>query len=209
MHLYEVAQFSVTGLWAAEYFSKCQTPAHIKDWWIHLWLVFQPWNWASLDKLPNPVWFSTNSGSSVLDLVHPIPQCIGQAQIISNSNCQITEKCNFLLQVWTRRGNCKHMWCDQAKWVWSQKFLFSVFCHFLLGYYLSFNSMKTPWGLGNWFLRNSISSDWKNNKKQRNYLALSWLYHWINICEFRLILLDCITYSHAFAFLQQTKQQVK
>ena len=63
-----------------------------------------------------------------------------------------------------------HMWCDQAKWVWSRKFLFSVFCHFLLGYYLSFNLMKTPWRLGNWFLRNSIFGDCKNNKKQRNYL---------------------------------------
>ena len=26
-----------------------------------------------------------------------------------------------------------HMWCDQAKWVWSRKFLFFVFRHFLLG----------------------------------------------------------------------------
>ena len=62
------------------------------------------------------------------------------------------------------------MWCDHAKWVWSRKFLIFVFCHFLLGYYLSINLVKTPWRLGNWFSRKSTLSDCTNNKKQRNYL---------------------------------------
>ena len=64
------------------------------------------------------------------------------------------------------------MWCDQAKWVWSRKFLFFAFWHFLLGYYLSFNLVRTPWRLGNWFLRNSILSDCKNNEKQKKLSAL-------------------------------------
>ena len=32
-------------------------------------------------------------------------------------------------------GDTKCRWCDQAKWVWSQKFLFLYFWHLLLGYY--------------------------------------------------------------------------
>ena len=71
------------------------------------------------------------------------------------------------------------MWSDQAKWVWSRKFLFLAFWHFLLGYYLSFILIKNPWRLSNWFLRNSILSDCKNNKKQRKILlclaiSLNW-----------------------------------
>ena len=50
--------------------------------------------------------------------------------------------------------------------------MFSDFCHFLSGYSLSFNLGKTPWRLGNWFLKDSILNDCKNNKKQRNWSAL-------------------------------------
>ena len=67
-----------------------------------------------------------------------------------------------------------YMWCARAKWVGIFIFVLFSFClifwHFLLGYYLSFALVKTPWWLGNWFLRNSILSECKNNKKQRNYL---------------------------------------
>ena len=73
-----------------------------------------------------------------------------------------------------------------------ENFFSFIFWHFLLGYYLRFNLVKTPWRLGNWFPRNSTLSDWKNNKKERIdllYMAISLNY----ICEFRLILLDCIT----------------
>ena len=62
-----------------------------------------------------------------------------------------------------------NMWCDQAKWVWSQNF-FCCFSAFSIRYYLSFNLVKPPWGLGNSFSRYSILSDYKNNRKQRNYL---------------------------------------
>ena len=58
----------------------------------------------------------------------------------------------------------------------------------------SFNLMKTLQRLGNWFFRNSILSDCKTVKNKSNFrlcLAVSL----INICEFRLILLDCITFS--------------
>ena len=37
-----------------------------------------------------------------------------------------------------------HLWRDQAKWVWSRKFMFSVFWDFLLGHVLSFNLVQTP-----------------------------------------------------------------
>ena len=46
--------------------------------------------------------------------------------------------------------------------------IFFVFWHFLLGYYLSLNLVKFPWGLGNWLSRNCILSvckkQWKTNK---------------------------------------------
>ena len=44
--------------------------------------------------------------------------------------------------------------------------------NFLLGYHLNFNFVKTPWRLDNWFSRNSILSDCKNNKKQKKLSAL-------------------------------------
>ena len=64
------------------------------------------------------------------------------------------------------------MWCDQAKWVCKLIFFWLI----LLGYYLSFNLVKIPWRLGYWFSRYIISSDCKNNKKQRE---LSALFGWI------------------------------
>ena len=42
--------------------------------------------------------------------------------------------------------------------------------HFLLGYYLSFTLMKTPWRLGNWFSRYRIFNSCKDNRKERTYL---------------------------------------
>ena len=65
-----------------------------------------------------------------------------------------------------------HMWCDQAKWVWSWKIWFLVFRHFLLGYCLGFNLVKTPQRLGNWFQRYKQLKDWTNNKKQKKLSAL-------------------------------------
>ena len=55
--------------------------------------------------------------------------------------------------------------------------------------------MKTLWKLGNWFSINSILSDCKNTEKQKKLSALfGFIFKYINICEFRLILLDCITF---------------
>ena len=64
--------------------------------------------------------------------------------------------------------------CDVIKQNESEveNFCFFVFWLFLLGYYLSFNLVKNLWRLGNWFSRNSILSDWKNNEKQNKLLAL-------------------------------------
>ena len=59
---------------------------------------------------------------------------------------------------------------QSSKMSLNSKIVVICFWHFLLGYNLSFNLMKTPWRLSNWFLRYSILRDCKNNKKQRNYL---------------------------------------
>ena len=84
------------------------------------------------------------------------------------------------------------MWCDQAKWVWSRKIQF-FFWHFLLGYCLDLNLVKTP-QLGKWFQRNKQLKDWTNNKKQKKLSALFGCILKNSICEFHLILLDHITY---------------
>ena len=60
------------------------------------------------------------------------------------------------------------MWCDQAKWVWSRKIWFWVSWHFLL----SFNLVKTPQRLDNWFQRYKQLKDWTNNMKQKKLSAL-------------------------------------
>ena len=85
------------------------------------------------------------------------------------------------LQIWCRFGpHCfiffSYLWCDQAKWVWSRNFVFSVFCHFLLGYYLSFNLLKTH---GDWAISSQNIAFWviaKTIKNKRNhplFLAIS------------------------------------
>ena len=66
---------------------------------------------------------------------------------------------------------CYHIYVMQSSKL-SLKWKILFFCHFLLGYHLSFILVKTPWWLGNWFLRNSILSYCKNNKKQKNSSAL-------------------------------------
>ena len=50
----------------------------------------------------------------------------------------------------------KHVWFDQAKWVWSPKNMIFVFCLFFGTFYLGtlyFNLVKTLQRLGNWFQR--------------------------------------------------------
>ena len=87
------------------------------------------------------------------------------------------------------------LWCNQTKWVSSQNFLFSVFLHFLLGYYLSFNLAKTPWRLGNWILRNRILSDYKNNKETKK---LSALFGYIFKVKFATTHSFCLIASHMY-----------
>ena len=60
------------------------------------------------------------------------------------------------------------MWSSKMS-VKSKNFICFFVCVFI-GYNFSFNLVKTPWRLGNWFSRYSILGDCKNNKKQRNYL---------------------------------------
>ena len=47
-----------------------------------------------------------------------------------------------------------------------------IFWHFLLGYWLGFNLMKSPQRLGNWFQRYKELKDWTNNNKQKKLSAL-------------------------------------
>ena len=68
-------------------------------------------------------------------------------------------------------GLTKMYICDAIKQNESEVENF-VFWYFLLGYYLSFNLVKTLWRLGYWFLRYSILSDCKNNEKQKKLSAL-------------------------------------
>ena len=51
-----------------------------------------------------------------------------------------------------------------------ENFYFLVFWHFLLGYHLSFNLVKTQRRLGNWFSRNSTLSNCKKIKRKKNHL---------------------------------------
>ena len=78
----------------------------------------------------------------------------------------LLQYCNFATYT------VRYMWCDQAKWVWSWQLWFFVFWHFLLGYWLGFNLVKTPQKLGNRFQRYKQLKDWTNNKKQKKLSAL-------------------------------------
>ena len=49
---------------------------------------------------------------------------------------------------------------------------FLVFLHFLLGYFLGSNLVKTPQRFGKWFQRYKQLKDWTNNKKQKKLSAL-------------------------------------
>ena len=83
----------------------------------------------------------------------------------------------------------------------SLKSFFSVW-HFLLGYYVSFNLAKTLCRLGNWFLRNTVLSDWKKQKDYLLYLAVTFELIFANFDSFCLIashmhvVLNIILQSH-------------
>ena len=86
------------------------------------------------------------------------------------------------------------MWCDQAKSVWSRSnsvFLFLTNC---MHHFHSYILQKTPLKSVNCFQRYEQLKDAKNNGKQKTFSALVWLYLKINISDFRLILLDHITF---------------
>ena len=68
------------------------------------------------------------------------------------------------------------------------------FCHFLLGYYLGFNLVKTPQRLGNWFQRYKQLKDWTNNKKQKKLSALFSCIFKKVFASSILLLLDHITF---------------
>ena len=66
----------------------------------------------------------------------------------------------------------EHMWCDQAKSVWSRSnsvFIFLINC---MHHFYSFILQKTPLKLVNWFQRYEQLKHAKNNKKQKTFFAL-------------------------------------
>ena len=65
--------------------------------------------------------------------------------------------------------------------------------------------MKTPQRLGNWFQRYQQLKDWTNNKKQKKLSALFGCKN--SICEFRLILVDHITYGNFDGFWKYIAQE--
>ena len=69
---------------------------------------------------------------------------------------------------------------------------FLIFLSNCMHHFNSYILQKTPLKLVNWFQRYEKLKDAKNNRKQETFV---WLYLKINISDFRLILLDHITYG--------------
>ena len=88
-----------------------------------------------------------------------------------------------------------YMWCDQAKSVWSRSNSVFIFLTNCMHHFHSYILQKTPLKLVDWFQRYEQLKDAENNRKQNTFFCFVWLYLKINISDFRLILLDHITYS--------------
>ena len=65
-----------------------------------------------------------------------------------------------------------HMWCDQAKSVWSRSNLVFIFLTNCMHHFYSYILQKTPLKLVDWFQRYEQLKDAKNNKKQKTFSAL-------------------------------------
>ena len=65
-----------------------------------------------------------------------------------------------------------HMWCDQAKSVWSRSNSVFIFLPYCMHHFQSYILQKTPLKLVNWFQRYEKLKDAKNNRKQHTFSAL-------------------------------------
>ena len=82
-------------------------------------------------------------------------------------------------------------------------------------HFYSYIMQKTPMKLVNWFQRYEQLKGTKNNRKQKKIFCFVWLYLKIYISDFRLILLDNITYllsgmnNHDCFLANMKKKKVK
>ena len=96
-------------------------------------------------------------------------------------------------------NSCTPLWCEQAKWIWTRKYESLVFhltdvCSNLRAIFC-WNPHQT-WMYGPVGPRDiAVLGHAQNNKIYKGNLILLLLYLKINISEFRLILLDHITYA--------------
>ena len=109
-------------------------------------------------------------------------QSLSNASWFYNKKHKIGKGNLYLLENWLSRNkmccaadnhNCMcHMWCDQAKSVWSRSnsvFIFPTNCMF---HFYSYILQKTPLKLINWFQRYEQLKNAKNNRKQKIFSAL-------------------------------------
>ena len=78
--------------------------------------------------------------------------------------------CSLLLKELT--WIISHLWCDQAKSVWSWSNSVFTFLTNCLHHFHSYILQKTPLKLVNWFQRYEQLKDAKNNRKQKTFFAL-------------------------------------
>ena len=96
-----------------------------------------------------------------------------------------------------RKNLCNtYLWCNQAKSVWSWSNLVFFLLTICMHHFHSYILQKTPLKLVNWFQRYEQLKDQKTNRKQKHIFYFVWPYLKINSSEFRLILLDHITFLY-------------
>ena len=83
-----------------------------------------------------------------------------------------------------------------SKSVWSRSNSVFICLTNCMHQFYSYILQKTKLKLVNWFQRYEQLKDTKNKRKRKTFSAFAWLYRKINISDFRLILLEHITYSH-------------
>ena len=69
-------------------------------------------------------------------------------------------------------SNKTHLWCDQAKSVWSRWNSVFIFLTNCMHHFYNYILQKTPLKLVNWFQRYEQLKDPKNNRKQKAFSAL-------------------------------------
>ncbi len=89
----------------------------------------------------------------------------------------------------------RQLWGHQAKWVWTWTYHIFSFLLVVILHSKSYILQKTPLKLDKLWPIERLS----NNRKQEGFISFVWFYLQINICKFRLILLDPITINIVIA----------